>query len=160
MPLASLIRLVLLGMIWGASFLFQRITVPAVGVAFTASIRIVLSALMLVLIARPAGAGHRPLQQRHRRLTGYAAIRDVWRRIFEGGVKFRIRLADGTAVQTPFSAVHTVIEHVSVRDDESQRAPVVATNVFVRGALGWRLVLHHASPAPPETLAEAPKILH
>ena len=94
------------------------------------------------------------------RLTGYAAIRDVWRRIFEGGVKFRIRLADGTAVQTPFSAVHTVIEHVSVRDDESQRAPVVATNVFVRGALGWRLVLHHASPAPPETLAEAPKILH
>ena len=87
------------------------------------------------------------------RLTGYAAIRDVWRRIFEGGVKFRIRLADGTAV-------HTVIEHVSVRDDESQRAPVVATNVFVRGALGWRLVLHHASPAPPETLAEAPKILH
>ena len=94
------------------------------------------------------------------RLTGYAAIRDVWRRIFEGGVKFRIRLADGTAVQTPFSAVHTVIEHISVRDDELQRAPVVATNVFVRGALGWRLVLHHASPAPPETLAEAPKILH
>jgi ketosteroid isomerase-like protein len=94
------------------------------------------------------------------RLAGYAAIRDVWRRIFEGGVKFRIRLSGGTAVQTPFSAVHTVIEHVSVRDDESQRAPVVATNVFVRGALGWRLVLHHASPAPPETLAEAPKILH
>ena len=55
MPLASLIRLVLLGMIWGASFLFQRITVPAVGVAFTASIRIVLSALMLVLIARVLG---------------------------------------------------------------------------------------------------------
>lgn len=94
------------------------------------------------------------------RLTGYAMIRDVWRRIFEGGVKFRIRLADGTATQTPFSAVHTVIEHVSVRDDASQRAPVVATNVFIRGALGWRLVLHHASPVPPETVAEAPKTLH
>jgi ketosteroid isomerase-like protein len=94
------------------------------------------------------------------RLTGYATIRDVWRRIFEGGVKFRIRLSDGTAVQTPFSAVHTVIEHVSVRDDESQRAPVVATNVFVRSALGWRMVLHHASPAPPAALAEAPKTLH
>ena len=94
------------------------------------------------------------------RLTGYAAIRDTWRRIFEGGVKFRIRLSDGTAVQTPFSAVHTVIEHVSVRDDASLRAPVVATNVFFRGALGWRLVLHHASPVPPETVAEAPKTLH
>lgn len=94
------------------------------------------------------------------RLAGYAAIRDAWRRIFEGGVKFRIRLSDGTSAQTPFSAVRTVIEHVSVRDDESQRAPVVATNVFVRGALGWRLVLHHASPAPPGTLAESPKTLH
>jgi ketosteroid isomerase-like protein len=94
------------------------------------------------------------------RLTGYAAIRDVWRRIFEGSVRFRIRLSGHTAMHTPFSAVHTMIEHVSVRDDESQRAPVVATNVFVRGALGWQLVLHHASPAPPETLTESPKILH
>lgn len=94
------------------------------------------------------------------RLTGYASIRDTWRRIFDGGVKFRIRLSGQTAAQTPFSAVHTVIEHISVRADESQRAPVVATNVFVRGALGWRLVLHHASPAPPETVAEQPKVLH
>lgn len=94
------------------------------------------------------------------RITGYGAVRDAWRRIFEGGVKFRIRLSDPTAVQTPFAAMHTAIEHVSVRDDESQRAPVVVTNVFVRGALGWRLVLHHASPAPPEALAESPKVLH
>lgn len=94
------------------------------------------------------------------RLTGYAAIREAWRRIFEGSVRFRIRLSGTTAIHTPFTAVHTVIEHLSVRDDESQRAPVVATNVFVRGALGWRLVLHHASPAPPETSIEAPKVLH
>lgn len=55
MPLASLIRLILLGMIWGASFMFQRITVPVVGVSFTAAIRIVLSAMMLVLIVRVLG---------------------------------------------------------------------------------------------------------
>ncbi|HZV55450.1 MAG TPA: nuclear transport factor 2 family protein [Rhodocyclaceae bacterium] len=94
------------------------------------------------------------------RLTGYANIRETWRRIFEGGVRFRIRLSGSTSVQTPFSAVHTVIEHISVRDDESQRAPVVATNVFVRSALGWRLILHHASPAPPEAINETPKVLH
>lgn len=94
------------------------------------------------------------------RLTGYAAIRDTWRRILDGGVRFRIRLSGQTAMQTPFSAVHTVIEHISVRADESQRAPVVATNVYVRGTLGWRLVLHHASPAPPEAIAEPPKVLH
>ena len=55
MPLSSLIRLLLLGMIWGASFLFQRITVPVVGAPFTASIRIVLSAIMLVGLLRVLG---------------------------------------------------------------------------------------------------------
>ncbi|HET9031549.1 MAG TPA: DMT family transporter [Dokdonella sp.] len=55
MPVSSLIRLLLLGMIWGASFLFQRITVPVVGAPFTAAIRIVLSALMLVLVLRLLG---------------------------------------------------------------------------------------------------------
>lgn len=94
------------------------------------------------------------------RLTGYAAIREAWRRIFDGGPRLRIRLSGGTSVVTPFSAIHTAIEHISVRNDESQRAPVVATNIFVRGALGWRLVLHHASPAPPDTINETPKILH
>ena len=94
------------------------------------------------------------------RLTGYTAIREAWRRIFEGGVRFRIRLSASTTVSTPFTSIHTVIEHISVRDDESQRAPVVATNVYVRGALGWRLVVHHASPAPPDMMIETPKILH
>ena len=94
------------------------------------------------------------------RLTGYAAIRDAWRRIFEGGPRLKVRLSNATSVQTPFTTVHTVIQHISVRDDESKRAPVIATNIFVRGTLGWRLVLHHASPAPPESINETPKVLH
>lgn len=94
------------------------------------------------------------------RLQGYAAIRDAWRRIFEGGPRLKVRLSDTTAVQTPFSVVFTVIEHISVRDDESRRAPVIATNVFIRGTLGWRMVLHHVSPAPPDSIAETPKTLH
>lgn len=52
---SSLLRLLLLGMIWGASFLFQRITVPAVGAPFTAAIRLALSALMLVVLLRLLG---------------------------------------------------------------------------------------------------------
>ncbi|MBI5785400.1 MAG: nuclear transport factor 2 family protein [Rhodocyclales bacterium] len=94
------------------------------------------------------------------RLTGYAAIRDAWRRIFEGGPRLKVRLSGTTSVQTPFAVVNTVIEHISVRDDESRRAPVVATNVFVRGTVGWRLVLHHVSPAPPDSVNEVPKVLH
>jgi ketosteroid isomerase-like protein len=94
------------------------------------------------------------------RLTGYPAIRETWRRLLEAGPRFRIRLSATTTVQTPFAAIHTVIEHISMRDDESHRAPVVATNVFVRGALGWRLVLRHASATPPELSNETPKTLH
>jgi hypothetical protein len=53
------------------------------------------------------------------------------------------------------------MEHISVRDDESVRAPVVATNVYVRSALGWRMVLHHASLTPPDAGTDAPrKTLH
>jgi ketosteroid isomerase-like protein len=94
------------------------------------------------------------------RLVGYAAIRDAWRRIFEGGPRLKVRLSGNTAVHNPFTAIHTVIEHISVRDDESKRAPVIATNIFVRSALGWRLVVHHTSPAPPDSINEMPKVLH
>ena len=72
-----------------------------------------------------------------------------------------MRLSQPTSVQGPLATLTTVIEHIAVRDDESVRAPVVATNVYVRGALGWRMVLHHASPAPPERGTEPPrKTLH
>lgn len=55
MPASSLLRLILLGMIWGASFLFQRITVPVVGAPFTASVRLALAAVMLVIVLRLLG---------------------------------------------------------------------------------------------------------
>jgi len=46
----TIIYLVVLGMIWGGSFLFQRIIVPAVGSGVTATGRLVLAALVLVAI--------------------------------------------------------------------------------------------------------------
>jgi drug/metabolite transporter (DMT)-like permease len=59
MPVASLLRLLLLGMIWGSSFLFQRITVPAVGAPFTASVRLALSALMFIALLQLFGRSMR-----------------------------------------------------------------------------------------------------
>jgi drug/metabolite transporter (DMT)-like permease len=50
MNLASYIRLIVLGMIWGASFLFQRIAVPELGPNWVAAGRLMLGALTLVLI--------------------------------------------------------------------------------------------------------------
>jgi ketosteroid isomerase-like protein len=94
------------------------------------------------------------------RLVGYANIREAWQRVFASGSKLRVRLSQQTAVSTPFAMVSTLLEHIATADNESQSAPVAATNVYVRGALGWRMVAHHASPVPPSSIAEAPRILH
>lgn len=94
------------------------------------------------------------------RLVGYPMIREAWQRVFANGRRLRVRLAQQTAVTTPFAMISTVLEHISTADDESQSAPVAATNVYVRGALGWRMVAHHASPVPPNSVGEAPRTLH
>jgi ketosteroid isomerase-like protein len=44
-----------------------------------------------------------------------------------------------------------------------QTAWVVATNVYLKTALGWRLVSHHASPGSPhetQDIVEAGSTLH
>lgn len=70
MSLASFARLILLGMIWGASFLFQRITVPALGASFTAAGRLALAAALLLVMLRMLG---RPLDLR-RQWRGYLVL--------------------------------------------------------------------------------------
>lgn len=94
------------------------------------------------------------------RLAGYADVREAWRRIFERSPRLRVEVTTLSFSVNPFTAVHSVVEFVGLKDDPAQQAPVVATNVYVRGASGWHLVVHHASPAPPDSVAEVPKILH
>ena len=60
---AALFRLVLLGMIWGASFLFQRVCVPAVGVGMTAASRMLFAAVTLFVVLLVL---RKPLQWRKR----------------------------------------------------------------------------------------------
>jgi ketosteroid isomerase-like protein len=94
------------------------------------------------------------------RLVGYSTIRDAWQRVFANGAKLRVRVSQQTTVSTPFAMVSTLLEHFATLDDKNVSAPVAATNVYVRGALGWRMVAHHASPVPPNSVGEAPRILH
>jgi hypothetical protein len=56
--------------------------------------------------------------------------------------------------------VHSVIEQISVIGQKHLAAPVVATNVYIRGALGWRMIVHHSSPVPPSSIGDAPQVLH
>lgn len=95
------------------------------------------------------------------RMTGYASVREAWRRIFETGQRLTVTLSQPVILQGMLVSVHSVCEQIGLRDAKTgQTAPLVATNVYVRGALGWRLLLHHASPAPPESPSEVPKTLH
>jgi len=94
------------------------------------------------------------------RLVGYMAVRESWRRVFERGSRLEVDILLQTRVQGPFTSIHSLIEQVRTSGERGPRAPLAATNVYVRGALGWRLLVHHASPVPPDSIGESPKILH
>jgi ketosteroid isomerase-like protein len=94
------------------------------------------------------------------RLVGYAAVREGWRRIFDGGRRLKVALSKQVYLQSMLLSVHSLHEHIALVSGDGTSAPVVATNLYVRGAVGWRLLVHHASPAPAETPAEAQKTLH
>lgn len=94
------------------------------------------------------------------RQVGYAAVREAWRRVFANTSRLQVRIVQQTRVTTPFTAIHSLIEQIGDGSETKLRAPVAATNVYVRGALGWRLLVHHSSAVPPDSVAEGPKTLH
>ncbi|MEB2319334.1 MAG: nuclear transport factor 2 family protein [Pseudomonadota bacterium] len=77
------------------------------------------------------------------RTTGMSAVRQAWEGVLAGRLDIRARSIQ--RYETMTTAVSSVIEEITVAGDESVRC--VATNVFVKDARGWRIILHHASPA-------------
>lgn len=97
------------------------------------------------------------------RIAGQEQVRDSWRKIFASGQRLRIQIAQQVTLSGMMVAVHSVHEVITVTGERRARAPVVATNVYLRTAAGWRMIVHHASPAPGpagEPQDEPPKILH
>lgn len=97
------------------------------------------------------------------RVVGPAAVRATFEAVFANG-PIAVQPEQLRRVQTGSCAVHNVLERVEALTDEGPRtAWVVATNVYVKGPQGWRLVAHHASggtlEAPPE-ISELPSVLH
>ena len=97
------------------------------------------------------------------RLVGLGAIRESWRQLFESGTRLIIRPSRSVQWLNVTTAVHTVHQHVHIDGDHRLHPPIIATNVFTRGAEGWRMVMHHASPAPDMDNIhghEGPHIIH
>jgi ketosteroid isomerase-like protein len=97
------------------------------------------------------------------RVVGAAAIRAAFEAVFANGA-VNARPEKVRRLQTLTSAVHSVLEHVEIMTAEGPRSAwVVATNVYLKGARGWRLVAHHASPGSPrevQEIVEAASVLH
>jgi uncharacterized protein (TIGR02246 family) len=99
------------------------------------------------------------------RLSGQDQVRESWAKIFSGGAGPRVQITQQVAVTGMMIAVHSVHENFTVEGDARSQVPIVATNVYLRTAAGWRMIVHHASPAPvqaePAQTREAPpKFLH
>ncbi|CAN5469635.1 hypothetical protein BH09PSE5_BH09PSE5_40480 [soil metagenome] len=80
------------------------------------------------------------------RLVGPEAIRASFESLFRsGGVDAR---ADRVRrLEIGDTAIHHVVERVQAANADGPRIVlVVVTNVYVQSALGWRMVVHHASP--------------
>ena len=97
------------------------------------------------------------------RVVGAGAIRAAFESIFANGA-VNARPERVRRLQTLSCAVHSVLEQIRIMTPEGpQTAWVVATNVYLKTAQGWRLVSHHASPGSPreaQEIAEAASTLH
>jgi uncharacterized protein (TIGR02246 family) len=96
------------------------------------------------------------------RLAGYDQVRASWAQILGSGQRLKVHVSNQVVLPGMMLAVHSVHENILVQGEPRPRAPIAATNVYLRTGNGWRMILHHGSPAPqsPRALAESPKILH
>lgn len=81
------------------------------------------------------------------RLAGAAAIREGWRTIFESSPRFSIHIRRKVRWESMLIAVHSVIETIHLEKDHTIQGTMLSTNVFLRGANGWRLLSRHTSAA-------------
>jgi ketosteroid isomerase-like protein len=102
-----------------------------------------------IICVHPGGTRH----------VGYEAVRNGFEQIFAGESRLRFRLDQVVMLETVGLALQSAVEQVYA-GDATLRGVVVATNVFMRTPSGWRLVCHHASPAPAEASTAPSGPLH
>jgi ketosteroid isomerase-like protein len=98
------------------------------------------------------------------RMVGHAAIRESWRHVFSGDRRLQIAVSRSVRWSSMLMSIHSVIEHIAVDNDQGNLT-LAATNVYVRGAGGWRILIHHASAIQDggDAISDAsdhPRVLH
>ncbi len=85
------------------------------------------------------------------RLRGWLAIRESWTRIFQHQGSLPVHFSEPLVYWRGELAWVICYENVAQQQEEGavQISQMIATNVFERVEGHWRMVIHHASPAPP-----------
>lgn len=97
------------------------------------------------------------------RLSGFDQVRNSWRDLFAGGPSMRFQLSGQQYLRGVRFAIHSVHENIVVTGQSRPINPIVATNVYIQTERGWRMLVHHASPALREAARPeepGPTVLH
>jgi ketosteroid isomerase-like protein len=88
------------------------------------------------------------------RLVGGEAIRAGFEAVFSHGA-VQVTLVNVRRIDAAGVSIHHVLEKVQIVTAEGlQTAYVLASNVYLHSAQGWRMVLHHASPGQQDAMQE------
>jgi len=82
-------------------------------------------------------------------LVGWTDVRRAWEQIFENTRWIRVQPTDVRLQVIGEVGLVACAENITATQDDDVGVVVAqATNVFRRTVDGWRMILHHASPAP------------
>ena len=90
-------------------------------------------------------------------LLGRALIDGSWAAILAGGGAGKIEFEPLTTSTSTDLAIFTGYEHITPSGSRIPFPPVLATNIYRKTQIGWRMLGHHASPimqpraTPPAT---------
>ncbi|MGQ0597615.1 YybH family protein [Aquabacterium sp.] len=88
------------------------------------------------------------------RVVGTVAVRAAFEAVFVNG-PVHVQVHHVRRMESAVCAVHHVTEKVQAMTERGlETAYVIATNVFLRTAMGWRMVAHHASAGLPQDLPD------
>ena len=82
------------------------------------------------------------------RLMGYDEVMQSWRDILRNTAGFRISVQMLHHYTDEEVSVHFVNEVLIDESSRSQPVTILTTNAYHKTDSGWRMILHHASPAP------------
>ena len=92
-------------------------------------------------------------------IRGRGAVAESWREILSSGVAMRFSIESIQVYEQANIVIHLLNEHIEVASGK-RVAPMVASNTFRLTAHGWRMLIHHASPAPSAAMTQSNSQLH